>query len=204
VQIDARLLARGTDPEFTPLVDRSGSRSSHAQPFVPPSGGTNQACTELAAPELFDPVGALNTGEYITVANSKKYGQLPPSWFEYINVYPAAEAVGILSKLPALIGRCKHFQFQYHGAPGSVPRSATEAAAPMRGLGDQALYVTVRITVQGGVFQVLDWVVIRSDRTLIWIMDNSSLSRSGTGRDALTLRLAQDAWRRYRAARASA
>ena len=70
----------------------------------------------------------------------------------------------------------------------------------MRGLGSDALYVTVRVPLRSSVFQVLGWVLIRADRTLIWIVDQSSSSRSGTRRDALTLRLAEDAWHHYRSA----
>jgi hypothetical protein len=200
-QIDARLLAKGTAPGFLPLLDKSlaGKRSAHAQRFVPPGGGTNEACTTLAAPELFSPSGTLNTGEYISVADARQYGPAAPSWFEYIDVYPGAEAAGIVAELPTLIGRCKHFQFQYQGA-GATPRPAVEAAAPMRGLGGRALYITVRIALTNGIFQVLDWVLIRSGDTLIWVMAQSSFSHAGTGRDALTVRLAQDAWRRYSAA----
>lgn len=201
-QIDARLLARGTAPGFLPLVDHAeaGHRSAHAQRFVPPGGGTNQSCTQLAAPELFSPAGVLNTGEDIGVANARQYGPISPSWFEYIDVYPGAEAADIIGALPALIGRCKHFQFQNQGAPGTKPRPAVEAAAPLPGVGSQALYVTVRITLTGGEFQVLDWVLIRSGHALIWVMDQSSYSRADTGHDALTLRLAGDAWRHYSAA----
>lgn len=200
-QIDARLLAPGTAPGFRPVPDpSSGTRSARAQPFVPPGGAPDQACTSLAAPLLFRPTGILDAGRDIEEANGRNSGLLlPPSWFEYIDVYPGTEAAGVMTALPAVIGRCGHFRFQYGpGAP--LPAApATEVAAPLAGLGSQALYVTVRIEVRAGAFQVADWVVIRSDRTLIWISDQSGSSRSGTGDDPQTLRLAQDAWRRYRA-----
>jgi hypothetical protein len=121
-------------------------------------------------------------------------GLVAPSWFEYIDVYPGTNAAGTVKTLAALIGRCRHFQFTY----GDIPRSATEVAAQMPGLGSQALYVTVRVALRPGAFQVLDWVLIRADQTLIWIVDNSSFSHAAIGTDALTLRLAQDAWRHYR------
>jgi hypothetical protein len=197
-QINARLLARGTAPGFNEV--RAGGvaeRSAHVRPFAPPTGSLNSVCSKLASPELFRPAGLLDTGEGIVVANSKRYGALPPNWIEGIDVYPGTEAAGLVKTLAALIGRCGHFQFV--GA-GAEPAPATEAAAPMRGLGTAALYVTVRVAIQPGAFQVLDWVLIRADRTVIWIADQSSASRSGTGKDALTLRLAQDAWRHYRAA----
>jgi hypothetical protein len=203
-QINARLLVPGTAPGFAEEhAPGTAEQSAHAQKFVPPSGSLNQACTQLAAPELFSPAGVLNTGEAIVVANAKQYGLhglVPPSWFEYIDVYPGTEAAGLVKTLAALIGRCSHFRFTYGGAPGLKPAPATEVAAPIRGLGSEALYVTVRVAVHPGVFQVLDWVLIRADRTVIWVMDQSSFSHAGTGRDALTLRLAQDAWRRYRTA----
>ncbi|MBO0830718.1 MAG: hypothetical protein J2P29_01980 [Actinobacteria bacterium] len=48
---------------------------------------------------------------------------------------------------------------------------------------------------------MVDWVLIRADRTLIWVVAFSgSIARTGTGRDPLTQRLAQDAWRHYRTA----
>jgi hypothetical protein len=200
-QINARLLVSGTAPGFLAThASNTAERSTHAQPFVSPSGGPNQVCTQLAAPELFKPRGVLDTGEYIGVANAKRYGSAAPSWFEDIDVYPGTEAAGLVKTLAALIGRCGHFQFTYGGVPGTKALPATEAAAPMRGLGSQALYVTVRVAVGPGAFQVLDWVLIRADRTLIWIEDRSSYSRARTGRDALTMRLAQDAWRHYRSA----
>jgi hypothetical protein len=200
-QINARLLISGTAPGFLEAhASNTAERSTHAEPFVSPSGGPNQVCTQLAAPELFRPGGVLDTGEYISVANAKRYGAAAPSWFEYIDVYPGTEAADLVKTLAALIRRCGHFQFTYGGAPGTKALPATEVAAPMRGLGSQALYVTVRVAVGPGVFQVLDWVLIRADRTLIWIVDQSSSSRARTGRDALTMRLAQDAWRHYRRA----
>ena len=106
-------------------------------------------------PELFRPGGVLDTGEYIAVANAKQYGPVPASWFEYIDVYPGTEAAGLVKTLAALIGRCSHFQFTSGGAPAAKPEPATEVAAQMRGLGNEALYVTVRVAVQPGVFQVL-------------------------------------------------
>jgi hypothetical protein len=197
-QINARLLASGSAPGFTVArAPGTAERSAHPQPFVPPGGGPNQACSQLAAPELFRPGGVLDTGQYIGVANAKQYGALPPSWFEYIDVYPGTEAAGLVKTLAALIGRCGHFQFNFGGASGAKPAPATEVAARMRGLGSEALYVTVRVAVLPGVFQVLDWVLIRADRTVIWVVDQSGTSRAGTGLDALTLRLAQDAWRHY-------
>jgi hypothetical protein len=200
-QINTRLLVPGTAAGYVipPASSHKAERLARAKPFVPPRGGTNAACTQLAAPELFAPAGVLNGGEYVAVANAKKYGLFPPSWFEYLDVYPEAEAAAMVSTLRGLIGRCRHFTFEEHGA-GARPLPASEVTAPLRGLGDQALYVTVRVVPRPGLFQVLDWVVIRSDRTLIWIMDQSSFSRAGTGRDPLTLRLAQDAWRHYSAA----
>jgi len=151
---------------------------------------------KLAEPELIRPGGVLDTGEVIDPADAKRYRLLAPSWFEYIDVYPGTMAAGLVNALPALIGRCGHFQF-IPGAPAK-PLPATEVAAPMRGFGSQALYVTVRVGGRSGTFVAFDWILIRSDRTLIWIVDRASLSRAGTGRDPLTLRLAHDAWRHYR------
>jgi hypothetical protein len=200
-QINARLLGPGMAPGFNAMPTSSTpERSAHPHPFVPPSGGLNKVCTQLAAPEIFRPAAILDTGQNIVVADAKRYEPLPPSWFEYIDVYPGTEAAGLIKTLTALIGRCRHFQFDYGGAPGSKPVPAAEVAAPVRGLGSQALYVTVRVAVRPGIFQVLDWILIRADRTFIWIVDQSSASRAGTGRDALTLRLARDAWRHYRTA----
>jgi hypothetical protein len=202
-QINTRLLVPGSAPGYVvpPVSGRNGVRSARARPFVPPGGGVNQACTELTAPELFRPAGVLDAGEYIGVANPRRYGPLAPAWFEYIDVYPGAEATGMVERLASLIGRCRHFTWELptEAAPKGTPLPATEVAAPLRGLGDHCLYVTVRVAERLGGFLVLDWVVIRSDRTLIWIVDQASVSRAGTGRDALTLRLAEDAWRHYSA-----
>jgi hypothetical protein len=198
-QINARLLGPRMAPGFNEArAPDTASRSAHAQSFVPPSGDLDNVCNTLATPELFRPGGILDTGEDIVVANPKQYSPLPPAWFEYIDVYPGTEAAGIVTELTSLIGRCGHFQFKFTGILKPLP--ATEEATQIRGLGSRALYVTVRVGVQPGLFQVLDWVLIRAGRTLIWIVDQSGSSRADTGRDALTLRLAQDAWRHYRTA----
>lgn len=198
-QINARLLVPGTDPRFIDAqAPNVAERNAHTHLFVPPGGGPNRVCNQLATPQLVRPAGVLDTGEAISLANAKRYGLLPPSWFEYVDVYPGTEAAGLVKTLATLINRCRHFQFTVGGASGSKPLPAAEVATPMRGLGSEALYVTVRVAVRPGAFQVLDWILVRADRTLIWIVDRSSSSRSGTGRDALTLRLAEDAWRHYR------
>ena len=81
------------------------------------------------------------------------------------------------------------------------PDAASEAATPLSDLGDQALYVTVRVrTPTPDLFQAHDWIVIRSDRTLIWIDDQSIAAEAvGKAHDQLTLRLARDAWRHFSA-----
>ena len=126
----------------------------------------------------------------------RRYQPLPPTWFEWIDVYPGTEAAGIVKALPQLIGRCGHFVFRGGGAT----LQAHEAVAPLHGFGDQAFYVSVRLlsTVPGR-FSADDWIVIRSDRTLIWI-DGQYVRPPANGRDRMTLQLAQDAWRRYSAA----
>lgn len=200
-QINARLLTPGSAPGFTVAhAPGTAERSAHPQPFVPPRGGLNQVCTQLATPELIRPAGVLDTGENIGLTNAKPDQALPPSWFEYLDVYPGTEAAGLVKTLAALISRCTRFQFNFGGTPGSNPAPATETVTQMRGLGSEALYVTVRVAALPGVIQALDWVLIRADRTLIWVVDSSSISRAGTGRDALTVRLAQDAWRHYQTA----
>lgn len=102
--------------------------------------------------------------------------------------------------LTRMIGRCGHFLLSAAG-PGSAPAPASESAARLSGLGDQALYVTVRVqTTTPGLFQAHDWVLIRSGRTLIWIDDQSVAAEAvGKGHDQLTLRLARDAWRHFSA-----
>ncbi|MBO0833954.1 MAG: hypothetical protein J2P28_00370 [Actinobacteria bacterium] len=86
------------------------------------------------------------------------------------------------------------------GIVGRARRASQAAVHTATGL-FASLYVTIRLTIQSGVFQVVDWVLIRADRTLIWVVAFSgSIARTGTGRDPLTQRLAQDAWRHYRTA----
>jgi hypothetical protein len=145
------------------------------------------------------PGAVLSGGQSIGTTHPQLYGPFAPSWFEGIDVYPGTEAAAMVTKLTTLIGKCAHFLMA--AAPGSAPVPAGEAAAPLSGLGDQALYVTVRArTPTSGLFQAHDWIVIRSDRTLIWIDDQSIAAEAvGKGHDQLTLRLAQDAWRHFSA-----
>ena len=152
------------------------------------------------APASFVPGAALSSGQSIGVLHPQLYGPFAPSWYEGIDVYPGAEAANMVKTLSALIGRCGHFLLPA-SVPGSGPASASEAAAPLHDLGDQALYVTVRVrTPTPDLFQAHDWIVIRSGRTLIWIDDRSIASESvGKGHEQLTLRLAQDAWRHFSA-----
>jgi hypothetical protein len=86
------------------------------------------------------------------------------------------------------------------GAIGSVQIPAREAAVPLPGHGSQALYVSVRL-LSGvpGKFWADDWIVMRSDRTLIFI-DGQYVRPMGTAQDRMTLQLAKEAWHRYSAA----
>jgi hypothetical protein len=201
-QVKARLLAPGTAPGFSPesAALQTAQRSARARPFVPPRGTANYVCSRLAAPTSFVPVAVLSGGQSIGTAHPQLYGPFAPSWFEGIDVYPGAEAASMVTTLTTLIGKCGHFMMTA-STPGSAPAPASEAAAPLSGLGDQALYVTVRVrTPTSGLFQAHDWIVIRSDRTLIWIDDQSIAAEAvGKGHDQLTLRLAQDAWKHFSA-----
>jgi len=199
-QVKTRLLAPGTAPGFSPepRTRQSARQSARARPFVPPRGGLDQVCSRLATPASFVPDAMLSSGQSIAAAHPQLYGPFAPSWFEGIDVYPGTEAATMVTALTKMIGRCGHFLLSA-AEPGSAPAPASEAAAPLSGLGDQALYVTVRVqTPTPGLFQAHDWVVIRSDRTLIWIDDQSIAAEAvGQGHDQLTLRLARDAWRHF-------
>jgi hypothetical protein len=201
-QVKTRLLAPGTAPGFTPepAALQTAQRSATARPFVPPRGRVDQVCSQLATPASFVPGAVLSSGQSIGVLHPQLYGPFAPSWFEGIDVYPGTEAATMITALTALIGKCAHFTLSAGGS-GSAEAPASETAAPLPGLGDQALYVTVRVrTSTPDLFQAHDWIVIRSDRTLIWIDDQSIAAESvGKGHDQLTLRLAQDAWRRFSA-----
>jgi hypothetical protein len=200
-QVRTRLLAPGTAPGFSPqpAAQQIVQRSARARPFVPPRGTVNHVCSQLAAPTSFVPGAVLSGGQSIGTTHPQLYGPFAPSWFEGIDVYPGTEAAAMVTKLTALIGKCAHFLMA--AVAGSAPVPASEAAASLSGLGDQALYVTVRArTPTSGLFQAHDWIVIRSDRTLIWIDDQSIAAEAvGKGHDQLTLRLAQDAWRHFSA-----
>jgi hypothetical protein len=201
-QVKTRLLAPGMAPGFSPepRTQQSAQQSARARLFVPPRGGADQVCSRLATPASFVPGAVLSSGQSITAAHPQLYGPFAPSWFEGIDVYPGTEAATMVTTLTRMIGRCGHFLLSA-SASGSAPVPASEAAAPLSGLGDQALYVTVRVqTTTPGLFQAHDWVVIRSDRTLIWIDDQSIAAEAvGKGHDQLTLRLARDAWRHFSA-----
>jgi hypothetical protein len=200
-QVKTRLLAPGMAPGFSPepRTQQSAQQSARARPFVPPRGGADQVCSRLATPTSFVPGAVLSSGQSIAAAHPQLYGPFAPSWFEGIDVYPGTEAATMVTTLTRMIGRCGHFRLS--AVPASAPVPASEAAASLSGLGDQALYVTVRVqTTTPGLFQAHDWVVIRSDRTLIWIDDQSVAAEAvGKGHDQLTLRLAQDAWRHFTA-----
>ncbi len=201
-QVKTGLLAPGMAPGFSPepRTLQSAQRSATARPFVPPRGSADQVCSRLATPASFVPGAVLSSGQSVGTAHPQLYGPFAPSWFEGIDVYPGTEAATMVTTLTTLIGRCGHFTLSA-GGPGSAPAPASEAAALLPGLGDQALYVTVRVrTPTPGLFQAHDWIVIRSDRTLIWIDDQSIAAEAvGKGHDQLTLRLAQDAWRHFSA-----
>jgi hypothetical protein len=200
-QVKTRLLAPGMAPGFSPepRTQQSAQQSARARPFVPPRGGADQVCSRLATPTSFVPGAVLSSGQSIAAAHPQLYGPFAPSWFEGIDLYPGTEAATMVTTLTRMIGRCGHFRLS--AVPASAPVPASEAAASLSGLGDQALYVTVRVqTTTPGLFQAHDWVVIRSDRTLIWIDDQSVAAEAvGKGHDQLTLRLAQDAWRHFTA-----
>lgn len=67
----------------------------------------------------------------------------------------------------------------------------------LRGLGDAAIYVSQRMRVSaGGAAVSLDYVMIRSGRTLIWVINTSGLAAADS-RYHLTLHLARDAWHQY-------
>jgi len=200
-QVKARLLAPGMAPGFSPdpASQQTAQRSARARPFVPPRGSAGQVCSQLAVPTSFVPNAVLTAGQHIGVVHPQLFGPFAPSWSEQIDVYPGTEAAKMVKALTALVGRCRHVSFQAT-VLGSPPASASETAAPLRGLGDQALYVAVRLpTPTPRLFQAIDWVVIRSGRTLIWIDDRSGSQVVGTGHDQLTMRLAQDAWRHFSA-----
>ena len=201
-QVKARLLAPGMAPGFSPgpRGQQTAQRWARARPFAPPRGSAGQVCSQLATPASFVPDAVLTGGQRISAAHPQLFGPFAPSWSEQIDVYPGAEAANMVKTLSALIGRCGHFLLPA-SVPGSGPASASEAAAPLHDLGDQALYVTVRVrTPTPDLFQAHDWIVIRSGRTLIWIDDRSIASEAvGKGHEQLTLRLAQDAWRHFSA-----
>ena len=200
-QVKARLLAPGMAPGFSPdpANQQTAQRSARARPFVPPRGSAGQVCSQLAVPTSFVPNAVLTAGQHIGVVHPQLFGPFAPSWSEQIDVYPGTEAATMVKALATLIGQCRHVSFQA-GALGSPPASASETAAALSGLGDQALYVAVRLpTPTPHLFQALDWVVIRSGRTLIWIDDRSGSQVVGTGHDQLTLRLARDAWHHFSA-----
>jgi hypothetical protein len=200
-QVKARLLAPGMAPGFSPgpTDQQTAQRWARARPFAPPRGSAGQVCSQLATPASFVPNAVLTGGQRISAAHPQLFGPFAPSWSEQIDVYPAAEAATMVKALTTLIGQCRHVSFQV-SALGSPPASASETAAALSGLGDQALYVAVRLpTPTPRLFQALDWVVIRSGRTLIWIDDRSGSQVVGTGHDQLTLRLARDAWHHFSA-----
>jgi hypothetical protein len=82
-------------------------------------------------------------------------------------------------------------------SPVTIP--ARESVAPMSGIGDQALYISVRLPSQvPGRFWADDWIVIRSDRTLIFI-EGRYVRSVGNAQDPMMLQLAREAWHRYSA-----
>lgn len=202
-QASARLLARDKAPGFVPegMFRIPGEHlAGKAQPFVPPQGSPAQICTSFITPVIFAPAASISSNEMIGVASPRRYRPSTPSWNEWVDVYPGAEATDIVKALPALIRNCGQFDFQSpRGFPAQKgPRLPFhEAATPLPGLGDQALYVSVRPTAEpAGYVNNQDWIVIRSDRTLIWII-GQYLRPAGTAHDRLTMQLTQEAWRHY-------
>jgi hypothetical protein len=194
-QATARLLAPGKTPGFLVLRADAPGNPAKAAPFVAPHGSLDHVCMLQMSPQLFMPSPAVGTGESLSlpVREQRRYLPLPPSWFELIDVYPGTEAAGIVKALPALIGKCGHFAF----GTGGVNTPARESVTPLAGYGDQALYVSVRLFSKApGKFWADDWIVIRSDRTLIFI-DGQYVRPAGNARDRMTLQLAREAWQRY-------
>jgi hypothetical protein len=195
-QATARLLAPGKTRGFLVLRADAPGNPVKAAPFVPPHGSLDHVCMLQMSPQLFTPSPSVGTGESLSlpVAEQRRYLPLPPTWFELIDVYPGTEAAGIVKALPALIGKCGHFAFAASGV--NIP--AHESVAPLAGYGDQALYVSVRLSAAGKSFAD-DWIVIRSDRTLIFI-DGQYVRPAGNAQDRMTLQLAREAWHRYSSA----
>ena len=200
-QAIARLLAPGKTAGFQVLRANVPGKPVKAQPFAPPHGSLDHVCTFLSSPSYFTPSPSAGAGESFALPRQqqRQYLPLPPSWFEWIDAYPGTEAAGIVRALPALIGKCGHFVFA-NGTTGSVRIPAREAAVPLPGYGSQALYVSVRL-MSGvpGKFWADDWIVIRSDRTLIFI-DGQYVRPIRTAQDRMTLQLAREAWQHYSAA----
>lgn len=200
-QATARLLPPGKTAGFQVLRANVPAKPVKARPFTPPHGSIDHVCTFLSSPSYFTPSPSAGAGESFALPRQqqRQYLPLPPSWFEWIDAYPGTEAAGIVKALPALIGKCGHFVFA-NGAIGSVKIPAREAVVPLPGYGGQALYVSVRL-LSGvpGKFWADDWIVIRSDRTLIFI-DGQYVRPVGSAQDRMTLRLVKEAWHHYSAA----
>lgn len=200
-QMRERLLVSGAAPGFiAPSSDRSTLRSATAHPFTPPRGNTAQRCEDLMIPhETLRLSGLLSGSQDLAPADQKGYEEIPPGWTEWIDVYPGTEAPDIVAALPGLIGRCGSFMASN---PGAGPRKThvREAVAPLRGLGDQALYVGVwlPLTLQGKRLAA-DWVVIRSHRTLIWLEGTNLRDPSIGKQNPQTLLLAKNAWHQFSA-----
>lgn len=197
----ARLLAPAKMTGFWVTRVDVPYRPVKAQPFVPPRGSLSRVCTTFSTPPYFIPSTSASAGEafFLPRQEQRRYRPFPPWWSEWIYAYPGTEAAGIVTALPGLIGKCGHFVFANGGiSPVTIP--AHESVAPLPGFGDQALYVSVRLPAGlPGRFWADDWVVIRSDRTLIFI-EGKYVGPVGSAHDTTTLQLAKEAWHRYSAA----
>jgi hypothetical protein len=203
-QAKGRLLNSSAAPGFrlsSSASARNARQLAKAQLFVPPHGSTAQVCTDLMIPGIgLRPTGSLDSNEVIGVPNPDQYLPFPPTWFEEIDVYPGTEATNIATALPQMVSRCGRFMAK--GAiTGGVTGPVRETVVPLQGLGDQAFNVGVR-TLSSALtqFDDYDWIVIRSGRTLTWIVGSAIVPPASGKPDPRTLQLAQDAWHYYSAA----
>ena len=201
-QVKARLLGPGTAPGYKlPGASLLGASRSAAKPVVAPSGPASDVCARFLQPGNVLPTPSLRGYGLIGVLNRAKYA-FPPTWYEYLDVYPGTETTSILSEVNRLASGCGRFAWTDATASGARRITSQVAVSPLSGLGGsggQALYVTARMLGTGRTF-AYDWVVIRSGRALLVVWDSGSVA-SGTGQDAATVQLARDAWQHYAAVR---
>jgi hypothetical protein len=195
-QIEARTLGPEAEPGFAFFSSSKAIKSSTAMPFDPPTGTADHVCNALLLPNEFLPQPLLDSGVSV-FPRADRSSPTAANWFEGVDAYPAGESLRMETQLRALLGRCGHFRW---AVSTSTPIYMRAIVKSLPGIGDSTTYVSIRIVnlPPSTPTEAWDWVLIRSDNTLVMLDDQGSLVPSVTAQNTIMMQLVNDAWQRYK------